>query len=114
MAERIFRAGALTACALSRQNYDRSRSEESSMADIRIMASGLGFPEGPVAMADGSVILGEISGRKVTRVAPDGSKTEIGKAGGGPNGVALGPEGARYVCNNGGAVHGTTPTFLSL
>jgi gluconolactonase len=50
------------------------------MADIRIVASGLGFPEGPVAMADGSVILGEISGRKVTRVAPDGSKTEIGKA----------------------------------
>ena len=83
------------------------------MADIRILASGLGFPEGPVAMADGSVILGEISGRKVTRVAPDGTKTEIGKAGGGPNGVALGPDGALYVCNNGGAVYETTPSFLS-
>jgi len=44
--------------------------------DVRILAGGLGFPEGPVWMADGSVILGEISGRKVTRVAPDGSKTE--------------------------------------
>jgi gluconolactonase len=83
------------------------------MADIRILASGLGFPEGPVAMADGSVILGEISGRKVTRVAPNGGKTEIGKAGGGPNGVALGPDGALYVCNNGGAVYETTPSFLS-
>src|SRR6266705_2571583 len=113
MAERIFRARALTACALSRQNYDRSRSKESSMADIRILASGLGFPEGPVAMADGSVILGEISGKKVTRVAPDGAKTEIGKAGGGPNGVATGPDGALYVCNNGGAVYETTPSFLS-
>jgi len=83
------------------------------MPDVKIMASGLGFPEGPVWMADGSVILGEISGKKVTRVAPDGSKTEIGKAGGGPNGVATGPDGALYVCNNGGAVYETTPGFLS-
>src|SRR3981189_3914685 len=83
------------------------------MPDIRILASDLGFPEGPVWMADGSVILGEISGRKVTRVAPNGSKTEIGKAGGGPNGVATGPDGALYVCNNGGAVYQTTPSFLS-
>ena len=83
------------------------------MPDIKIMASGLGFPEGPVWMADGSVILGEISGKKVTRVAPDGSKTEIGRAGGGPNGVATGPDGALYVCNNGGAVYQTTPSFLS-
>ena len=83
------------------------------MPDIRILASDLGFPEGPVWMADGSVILGEISGSKVTRVAPDGNKTEIGKAGGGPNGVATGPDGALYVCNNGGAVYETTPKFLS-
>src|SRR6202162_3274359 len=83
------------------------------MADIRIVATGLRFPEGPVAMADGSVILGEIAGGAVTRTAPDGAKREIGKAGGGPNGVALGPDGALYVCNNGGAVYETTPSFLS-
>src|SRR3979411_1151782 len=86
------------------------------MADIRILTSGLEFPEGPVWMADGSGILGEIKGRKVSRaarVAPDGWKTEIGKAGGGPNGVATGPDGALYVCNNGGAVYQTTPSFLS-
>src|SRR4051812_25367951 len=83
------------------------------MADIRIIGTGLRFPEGPVAMADGSVILGEIAGGRVTRVAPDGGKTEIGKAGGGPNGLALGPDGAIYVCNNGGAVYQTTPSFLS-
>src|SRR5436853_2878627 len=83
------------------------------MADIGIIATELRFPEGPVAMADGSVILGEIAGGRVTRVAPDGGKTEIGKAGGGPNGVATGPDGALYVCNNGGAVYQTTPSFLS-
>src|SRR5579864_3690796 len=83
------------------------------MADIRILATDLGFPEGPVAMADGSVILGEISGSKVTRVAADGTKTEIGKAGGGPNGVATGPDGALYVCNNGGGAYNGTPSWMS-
>src|ERR1051325_2871042 len=82
-------------------------------ADIRIIADGLGFPEGPVWMADGSVILGEISGKKVTRVAPDGSKSEIGRAGGGPNGVATGPDGALYVCNNGGGAYDSTPSWMS-
>src|SRR5207237_1180004 len=38
---------------------------------------------------------------------------DMGKAGGGPNGVATGPDGALYVCNNGGAVYQTTPSFLS-
>jgi gluconolactonase len=71
------------------------------MADIRVMATGLRFPEGPVAMADGSVILGEIAGSAVTRVASDGGKTVIGSAGGGPNGLARGPDGALYLCNNG-------------
>jgi gluconolactonase len=73
-----------------------------AMADVRIVATGLRFPEGPVAMADGSVILGEIAGGTVTRVAPDGSKSAIGSAGGGPNGLARGPDGALYLCNNGG------------
>ena len=72
------------------------------MADIRIVASGLRFPEGPVAMADGSVILGEIAGSAVTRITPDGRKSVLAQAGGGPNGLALGPDGALYLCNNGG------------
>ena len=72
------------------------------MADIRVITTGLRFPEGPVAMADGSVILGEIAGSAVTRIASDGSTTAIGSAGGGPNGLARGPDGALYLCNNGG------------
>jgi gluconolactonase len=72
------------------------------MVEVQIMADGLRFPEGPVAMADGSVILGEIAGAAVTRIARDGSKSPIGRAGGGPNGLATGPDGALYVCNNGG------------
>lgn len=72
------------------------------MPEIRMAADGLRFPEGPVAMADGSVVLGEIAGAAVTRIAPGGGKSPVGSAGGGPNGLALGPDGALYVCNNGG------------
>lgn len=66
------------------------------------IATGLRFPEGPVAMADGSVLLVEIERGTLTRVAPDGSIAVVAELGGGPNGLAIGPDGAAYVCNNGG------------
>ena len=72
------------------------------MSDLRVVATGLGFPEGPIAMPDGSVVLGEIERQTVSRVLPDGTVQVIANIGGGPNGVALGPDGAFYVCNNGG------------
>ncbi|TVR11333.1 MAG: SMP-30/gluconolactonase/LRE family protein, partial [Salinarimonadaceae bacterium] len=64
--------------------------------------TGLRFPEGPVAMPDGSLIVVEIEGKRLTRVAPDGSHTTIAQMEGGPNGAAIGPDGKCYVCNNGG------------
>lgn len=69
---------------------------------IRELASGLRFPEGPVAMADGSVIVVEMVPGRITRVKPDGATQTIATLGGGPNGLAVGPDGALYVCNNGG------------
>jgi gluconolactonase len=53
-------------------------------------------------MADGSVILTEMFGKRITRVKSDGTKETIATVNGGPNGLALGPDGALYVCNNGG------------
>jgi gluconolactonase len=38
----------------------------------------------------------------VTRVHPDGRKEVVAHVGGGPNGLAIGPDGKAYVCNNGG------------
>ena len=62
--------------------------------DIELVADGLFFPEGPIAMADGSVILVEIGRKQLTRVRPDGSKQIVAELGGGPNGAANGPAGA--------------------
>jgi len=70
--------------------------------EIRTLAEGLGFPEGPVALTDGSVLLVEIFAGTLTRVSPDGAKTIVARPGGGPNGAALGPDGKCYICNNGG------------
>jgi gluconolactonase len=70
--------------------------------DLRTITDGLQFPEGPVACADGSVILVEIAAGALTRVAPDGTKTVVARPGGGPNGAAIGPDGKAYVANNGG------------
>ena|SRR5262250_89434 len=69
---------------------------------MRITATGLQFPEGPIAMADGSVIVVEIRRGTLSRVTPDGKITVVAECGGGPNGAAIGPDGACYVCNNGG------------
>lgn len=72
------------------------------MSELRVVAKGLRFPEGPVAMKDGSVILVEIERQTVSRVTPDGTVSVVAETGGGPNGLAVGPDGALYVCNNGG------------
>lgn len=70
--------------------------------DIELVAEGLQFPEGPIAMADGSVVLVEIRRQTLSRVRPDGRIEVIAELGGGPNGAAVGPDGAVYVANNGG------------
>ncbi len=72
------------------------------MKSARVVASGLQFPEGPIAMPDGSVLLVEVKRGTLSRVSPDGGIEVVAETGGGPNGAALGPDGAVYICNNGG------------
>ncbi len=69
---------------------------------ITTLATGLKFPEGPVALPDGDVLVVEIHRKTLTRVAPDGTTSVVAELGGGPNGAALGPDGRVYVANNGG------------
>src|SRR3954463_12504796 len=75
---------------------------DSELASYKILAEGLQFPEGPVACRDGSVLLGEIERKIVTRVSPDGTTSIVAELDGGPNGLAVGPDGCLYICNNGG------------
>ncbi len=72
------------------------------MGAFELVTDGLRFPEGPVAMPDGTIILTEIEAKRITRIAPDGTKSLVAHTGGGPNGLAVGPDGALYCCNNGG------------
>jgi gluconolactonase len=69
--------------------------------EFEVLAEGLLFPEGPIALADGSAIVVEIARGTLTRVW-NGRTEVLAHLGGGPNGAALGPDGAVYVCNNGG------------
>src|SRR5258708_6399530 len=78
--------------------HDRGMSEPTTTE----LASGLGFPEGPVWMPDGSVLVVEMKHGRITRVLPDGRKETVAEPGGSPNGLAVGPDGALYVCNSGG------------
>ena len=70
--------------------------------ELTTITDGLSFPEGPIAMGDGSVVLVEMFAQRLTRVLADGTKETVAEIPGGPNGAALGPDGAFYVCNNGG------------
>jgi gluconolactonase len=66
------------------------------------IASGLAFPEGPVMLPDDAIAVVEIAKGCVTRIDPSGRKTIVATPGGGPNGLAFGPDGHLYLCNNGG------------
>lgn len=79
--------------------------------EFREIATGLKFPEGPVALADSSVLLTEIAGGRLTRIWPDGRVEPVAETGGGPNGLAIGPDGKAYVCNNGGLAFANLPPY---
>lgn len=55
-----------------------------------------------MALPDGSLLVVEIAGGTLVRIGPDGTVDVVAHLGGGPNGAAVGPDGAVYVCNSGG------------
>lgn len=69
---------------------------------MRFLTDGLRFPEGPVMMPDGGVAVVELASGAITAVNQSGGKRQIAKTEGSPNGLAWGPDGMLYVCNNGG------------
>lgn len=73
-----------------------------TLLNLRTVTDGLLFPEGPIALDDGAVLVVEIMGGRLIRVEPNGRKLAVADLGGGPNGAAIGPDSQCYVCNNGG------------
>ena len=68
---------------------------------MKVLAKGLAFPEGPVVMPDGSVVVVELAGGQLRRIGLDGGTSVVAKTAGCPNGAQLGPGGKLYVCNQG-------------
>ena len=69
---------------------------------MSVLAQGLKFPEAPVVMRDGSLLFVQIEARQVSRLKPDGGVALVAQLDGGPNGLAIGPDKALYVANDGG------------
>jgi len=66
-----------------------------------VLATGLGFPEGPVFLGRNRVAFTQIRGQCISLWNGE-EAVEIARTGGGPNGATLGADGALYVANNGG------------
>jgi gluconolactonase len=81
---------------------------------MELICDGLKFPEGPVVLDDGTIYVTELKGGTIARVDPDGTVTRIAETGGGPNGLAPGPDGLLYICNNGGSLWSQTPDGLDV
>jgi gluconolactonase len=69
---------------------------------MTMLTDGLKFPEGPVAMDDGSVLFVQIESKQISRLSPDGKVILVKQLTGGPNGLAIGPDKALYIANDGG------------
>jgi gluconolactonase len=73
-----------------------------------LLASGLGFPEGPAVMGDGRIVLCDGNTGELLAYA-DGSVSTYARTGGSPWGTVLGTDGAIYV-TQGGNVPGSGDT----
>ncbi len=70
--------------------------------DVTLLADGLGFTEGPTLLPDNRIAVVSMSRGSVLVLDRDGTVAVEYRVEGGPNGLALGPDGALYVAQNGG------------
>jgi gluconolactonase len=68
----------------------------------KVLASGLGFTEGPVVLPSGQVVVTSITKGAVYSIAPDGTVVQLADTGGGANGATVDKEGNLYITQNGG------------
>jgi gluconolactonase len=68
--------------------------------DVTLLASGLGFPEGPVVMPDGGIVICDGNTGELLRW-DGGAFAKFAHTGGSPWGAVLGSDGAIYVTQGG-------------
>ena len=69
-----------------------------------LIASGLGWPEGPAVMPDHALVFVDSYRMQLTVIGPDRTPRRFAHTAGAPNSCVLGSDGALYVCQNGGTV----------
>lgn len=70
--------------------------------DINTLANSIGFTKGPVWLTSAELLVTSVSRGLVYRVSIEGGGAEVAaETGGGPNGLAVGPDGVIYVAQNG-------------
>lgn len=75
-----------------------------------VVASGVGFAEGPVALAGGGLAVVSIDRGAIHRIDDTGAVRVLAVTGGGPNGLAEGHGGTLFAAQNGGWLHGRRAT----
>ena len=77
-----------------------ARAGKDAAVEGTLLASGLGFPEGPVVMPDGAIVLCDGNTGQLLRWS-DGAMSTFADTGGSPWGAILGTDGAIYVTQGG-------------
>lgn len=71
---------------------------------VELIVSGLGWPEGPAVLADGSLVFVESYCSQLTVIGPERKARQFAYVTGAPNSCVLGADREMYVCQNGGTV----------
>jgi gluconolactonase len=68
---------------------------------MKVLAEGLKFPEGPIVLKNGDLLFVEIERKTISRLTKAGKVEVVAQLDGGPNGLAVGPDGLIYIANDG-------------
>jgi gluconolactonase len=95
------------------QSYEtaKRKTPKDGLVEGTLLASDLGFPEGPVVMPDGSIVICDGNTGHLLRWA-DGKMSTYADTGGSPWGALLGTDGAIYVTQGGNVPGGDDQSFV--